>query len=205
MNKYECISTNINEYQYISTNIHKYRMQYTYQEISTSINKCQQIWKKIKRSMTNEQNEQISTTTTKQISTNIWLKYLALGPVALPSEFVLCEYYVKTHYMAPKASSQAPATLEQPTEAVSQYISTNINTYRSHINTYQQISSNINKYECQSNIKISYQQISIHIKNINTYQILNINKYECISTNINKYQYISTNINTYQQIYSNIK
>ena len=74
--------------------------------------------------MTMEHNEEISTNTTKQISANFYHKYLAL----VQFFFQVCSEYVKTMWKRttwpPKASSQA---LEQPTEALSQYISTNNN------------------------------------------------------------------------------
>ena len=53
------------------------------------------------RSMTMDKMEKY-----QPLQTNI-SKYLAqifsVGPVAPPREFVLCENYVKTHYMAPKS------------------------------------------------------------------------------------------------------
>jgi hypothetical protein len=136
--KYEQIWMHINEYQYISTNINKYQYLYIRKFPQASINVNKYEWKSTKI-IDNEQNEQIPTNTTKQISTNIWHKYLALAQLL----FQVSSNYVNTMWKRttwpPKASSQALATLEQPTEALSQYISTNIN-------TYQQISIHINKY-----------------------------------------------------------
>ena len=152
MNAY--VSTNINKYQYISTYIFKYDKIWmninTYQQVSIHINTY--IKKHLQASINinkyewtstkiidNEQNEQISTNTTKQISEKIQHKYLALALLL----FQATSYYVNTMWKRttwpPKASSQAPATLEQPTEALSQYISRNIN-------KYQQTSIDINKY-----------------------------------------------------------
>ena len=140
----------------------------------------------------NEQNEQISTNTTKRISTNIWHKYLALAQLLFQVRSYYVQYYVKTHYMAPKSfqpSAGNAGTTNWSAESIHinkyQYISTDIN-------TYQQICSNINKYVC---ISTTYQQISIHI---NKYQYIsaNILKYKqiWICQHINKYQYISTDI-----------
>ena len=116
INKYECISTNFNEYQDISTNINRYIRKYP-QASSINVNKYE--WNSTKIN-DNELNEQTSTNTTKQISTNIWHKYLALAQWL----FQVSSYYGKTMWKRttwpPKTSSQTLATLEQPTEALSQ-------------------------------------------------------------------------------------
>ena len=98
MNKHECISTNINTYQRISININTYIRKYP----QASIHTYKYEWKSNKIN-DNGENKEISTNTTKQVSANIYHKYLALGQFALPSGSRLCENYVKTHYMAPKS------------------------------------------------------------------------------------------------------
>ena len=171
--------------------------------------------------MTMEQNEEISTNTTKQISENIYHKYLALGRFF----FQVGSDYVKTMWKRtiwpPKASIQALAMLEHLHKAM--WKSTALNNYCNlvplyqqmpiHIITYEYISTNMLKYNKIWMHINKYQQISIHINryryispNIFKYKQIwmHINKYHCISTNIHKYQYIyleiSTSINKCQQI-----
>ena len=76
-NKYECIPASINKYHYLSTKIFKYK----------------QIWIHINRY--------------QYIQLASIIKYrpqiFGVGPVALPRGFVLCQYHVKTYYMAPKS------------------------------------------------------------------------------------------------------
>ena len=95
--KYQLISTIINKYHQRSTNINKIKNTSKYQQIRTNI---------IKQISTNTNKYsqhlnkylQISTNTNKTNKSNHVFQHLkaCVWPVALSTEFVLCEYYVNT-------------------------------------------------------------------------------------------------------------
>ena len=148
--------------------------------------------------------------TTKQISTNIWHKYLALAQLL----FQVSSYYVNTMWkrttwpqkgFQPSAGNAGTTNLKRWVNTYQQmsihmnryqYISTNIFKYKQiwrHINKYRQISIHIKRYRYISTNIIKYKQIWMHI-----------NKDQQISIHINKYHYISTNILEYKQIWMHI-
>jgi hypothetical protein len=124
MNAYQQISTNIITYQRISININTYIRKSP--QASTNVNKYE--WKSTKIDF-NEQNEQISTNETKQISTSIWHKYLALAQLL----FQTSSYYVNTMW---KRTTRPPKNF-QPSAGNAG--TTNWSVDSIHINKYVQI------------------------------------------------------------------
>ena len=154
MNAYQQISTN----QWISVNIITYIRKDP--PASLYVNKCETQINKDQRQWTKRANiNQCNYSNISEYLTQI----LGVGPDALPSEFVLCENYVKTHYMAAKhfqPSASNAGTTSWSVESI------NINKYQYisiDVNTYQQIYSSINKYACISTDTNKYQYISTNI------------------------------------------